>query len=277
MMADANIIDISDESFDYEVVSYSSHTPVVLEFWAPWCIPCRVLSPLLAKLAEEADGAFRLARVNVDEQPKLAERLKVKSVPTVKTFVDGRIVSEFTGVLSEPNLRAFIRRIMPESGDLLLEKGKSLMLLGDLDGAEDALRQYLANNPESSAGLLALVRLLLLEGRAWEAKGILANFPASYEFNAALILKLVADAYLWLEKQQDPPKDALEAAYRNSLRLAKQGKIQLALDGFLDILRRDKHYRDDEVREVYLGLLEVLGEHHPDVRQYRADLSNVLF
>lgn len=152
MMADANIIDINDESFDYEVVSYSSHTPVVLEFWAPWCIPCRVLSPLLAKLAEEADGAFRLARVNVDEQPKLAERLKVKSVPTVKTFVDGHIVSEFTGVLSEPNLRAFIRRIMPETGDLLLEKGKSLMLLGDLEGAEDALRQYLASNPESPAG-----------------------------------------------------------------------------------------------------------------------------
>ena len=125
MMADANIIDISDESFDYEVVSYSSHTPVILEFWAPWCIPCRVQSPLLAKLAEEAEGAFRLARVNVDEQPKLAERLKVKSVPTVKAFVDGRIVSEFTGVLSEPNLRAFIRRIMPEIGDLLLEKGKS--------------------------------------------------------------------------------------------------------------------------------------------------------
>jgi thioredoxin-like negative regulator of GroEL len=100
------------------------------------------------------------------------------------------------------------------------------MLLGDLDGAEDALRQYLGNNPDSPAGLLALVRLLLLEGRAREAKRILTNFPASYEFNTAQLLKPVADAYLWLEKQQDPPKDALDAAYRNSLRLAKQGKIQ---------------------------------------------------
>lgn len=277
MMSESNIIDVSDESFEYEVVNYSSQVPVVMDFWAPWCIPCRVQSPLLAKLAEEANGAFRLARVNVDQQPKLAERLKVKTVPAVKAFVDGRIVSEFTGVLSEPNLRQFIRRIMPESGDLQLEKGKSLMLLGDIAGAEEALLKYLESNPGSPAGLLAFTRVLLIQGRANEAKAILSNFPASHEFNSAQLLKPVVEAYLWLDKQQEPPHDDLEAAYRNSLRLAKQGKIQLAMDGFLDILRRDKHYRNDEVREVYLGLLEVLGEDHPDVRLYRSDLSNVLF
>ena len=135
-MAAANIIDISEETFEFEVINYSAEVPVVLDLWAPWCIPCRVQSRDLAQLAHEADGGFRLARVNVDDQPKLAARLKVQQVPAIKAYVDGRIVGEVTGVLNEQNLRLFVDRILPKTGSLLLEKGKSLMLLGDLPGAE---------------------------------------------------------------------------------------------------------------------------------------------
>jgi len=276
-MTDDYIIDVSDESFELEVVNYSVQVPVVMDFWAPWCIPCRVQSPQLARLALEAEGAFRLARVNVDEQTKLAERLKVKNVPAVKAFVDGRIVSEFTGVLSEPNLRQFIQRLLPDSGDLLLEKGKSLLLLGDYAEAEEALGRFVSGNPRHPGGILALARLMLIEGKAREAKLLLSNFPASHEFGTAQQLKPVVQAFLWLDTIREVPQDAQEAAYRNSLKLARGGKILLALDGFLDILRKDKNYRSGEVREVYLGLLEVLGEGHPEVRQYRADLTNVLF
>jgi len=276
-MTDDYIIDVSEESFELEVVSYSTQVPVAMDFWAPWCIPCRVQSPQLARLAQEAEGAFRLARVNVDEQTKLAERLKVKNVPAVKAFVDGRIVSEFTGVLSEPNLRQFISNLLPDTGDLLLEKGKSLILLGDYAEAEEALGRFVSGSPRHPGGILALARLMLIQGKAREAKILLSNFPASHEFSTAQQLKPVVQAFLWLDSVREAPQDALEAAYRNSLKLARGGKILLALDGFLDILRKDKDYRDDEVREVYLGLLEVLGEAHPEQRQYRADLTNVLF
>lgn len=277
MMADENIIDVSDETFEFEVLNYSVQMPVVTDFWAPWCIPCRVQSPLLAKLVQEAQGGWRLARVNVDDQPKLAERLKVRNVPAVKAFVDGRIFSEFSGVLSEPNMRAFIARLMPNTGDLLLEKGRSLLVLGDYQEAEDSLREYLSTNPASPAGLLAFARVLLIQGKAREANTLLSSFPPSHEFNTAELLKPVAKAFVWLERNPEPSDQPLEAAYRNGLRLAKRGNILATLDGFLDILRKDKHYRADEVREVYLGLLEVLGEDDPEVRQYRADLSNVLF
>ena len=107
-MAAANIIDISEETFEFEVINYSAEVPVVLDLWAPWCIPCRVQSRDLAQLAHEADGGFRLARVNVDDQPKLAARLKVQQVPAIKAYVDGRIVAEVTGVLNEQNLRLFV-------------------------------------------------------------------------------------------------------------------------------------------------------------------------
>lgn len=276
-MAAANIIDISDDTFEFEVVNYSAEVPVVLDLWAPWCIPCRVQSRELAKLAHEADGGFRLARINVDDQPKLAARLKVQQVPAVKAFVDGRIVTEVAGVLSEQNLRLLVDRIMPKAGNLLLEKGRSLMLLGNLPGAEEALAQYVYESHGEPAGLLALARALLWQGKGQEAASILNSFPASSEFNTAKSLLPLANAYANFETLPQKPPNPLEAAYRNSLRLAKNGKIEIALDGFLDILRQDKHFHGGQLHEIYLALLEVLGDAFPTVRQYRDDLSNVLF
>ena len=276
-MAAANIIDISEDTFEFEVVNYSTEVPVVLDLWAPWCIPCRVQSRELAKLAHEADGGFRLARINVDDQPKLATRLKVQQVPAVKAFVDGRIVAEVAGVLSEQNLRLLVDRVLPKAGNLLLEKGKSLMLLGDLAGAEDALAQYIYESHGEPAGLLALARALLWQGRAQDAYAILNSFPASSEFKTAKSLLPLAKAYAGFDSLPQLSANPLEAAYRNSLRLARSGKIEMALDGFLDILRKDKHFHDDQLHEIYLALLEVLGDGYPTVRQYRDDLSNVLF
>ncbi len=276
-MAAANIIDISEDTFEFEVVNYSAEVPVVLDLWAPWCIPCRVQSRELAKLAHEADGGFRLARINVDDQPKLAARLKVQQVPAVKAFVDGRIVAEVTGVLSEQNLRLLVDRILPKAGNLLLEKGKSLMLLGDLAEAEEALAQYVYESHGEPAGLLALARVLLWQGRTQDAYVILNNFPASSEFKTAKSLLPLATAYASFDTLPQVSANPLEAAYRNSLRLARSGKIEIALDGFLDILRREKHFHEGQLHDIYLALLEVLGDAYPTVRQYRDDLSNVLF
>jgi Thioredoxin domain-containing protein len=276
-MAAANIIDISEDTFELEVVNYSLEVPVVLDLWAPWCISCRVQSRDLAKLAHEADGGFRLARVNVDDQPKLATRLKVQQLPAVKAFVDGRVVAEVTGVLSEQNLRLLIDRVLPKAGNLLLEKGKSLMLLGDLAGAEEALTQYVYESHGDPAGLLALARALLWQGRGHDAYAILNSFPSSSEFKTAKNLLPLAKAYASFDSLPQMSANPLEAAYRNSLRLARSGKIEMALDGFLDILRQDKHFHDGQLHEIYLALLEVLGEAYPSVRQYRDDLSNVLF
>lgn len=276
-MAAANIIDISEETFEFEVINYSAEIPVVLDLWAPWCVPCRVQSRDLARLAHEADGSFRLARMNVDDQTKLAARLKVQQVPALKAFVDGRVVAEVSGVLSEHSLRAIIDRILPKAGNLLLEKGKSLMMQGDLAGSEEALTQYVYESHGEPAGLLALARVLLWQGRAQDALSILNSFPASSEFKTAKSLLPLAKAYASFDSLPQLSANPLEAAYRNSLRLAKNGKIEIALDGFLDILRKDKHFHDGQLHEIYLALLEVLGDSYPTIRQYRDDLSNVLF
>lgn len=276
-MSSEFIIDVTEDNFEYEVVNYSNQKPVIVDFWAPWCIPCRVLSPKLAKLTEEGDGLYRLARVNVDENQKLAERLKVRNVPAVKAFVDGRIFSEFTGVLSDPNLFAFFSHLVPTPGDLMFEKGKNLMILGNYEEAEIVLLEYLNLIPRHSGALLALIKTYLLQGKGREAHLLLTNFPASHEFTAAERLRPVAKAYNWFTSNAEAVNDPLNAAFRNGLRLAMRGNILAAMDGFLDILRKNKDFRNGETKDIFIGWLELLGDNHPEVKQYRAELANVLF
>ncbi len=277
MMTSSHIIDVSEESFEIEVLGYSARAPVVIDFWAPWSISCRVQSPILAALALEGQGQFRLARVNVEEQPRLAERLKVTSVPSIKAFIDGRIVAEFTGVLPEDKLRGFVKRLIPDHGDLLLDKGCGLLSLGDPEGAKLALAEFLSQHTNHAGGLLAFARALLWTDSAKEALIILDNFPASREYNTAQELKPLALAMLWVDTQPTFQDEPLEAAYVNALRLARRGKLLTALDGLLDILRKDRNYRNGDVRQVYLGILHLLGEENEAVRQYRSDLSALLF
>jgi putative thioredoxin len=277
MMAQANIIDVNEETFQMEVLHYSNRIPVVIDFWAPWCVPCKLQSQKLANLALEADGAFRLARINVDEQTKLAEKLKVTQLPHLKAFVDGHVVAEYTGGLSESSLRLFLDRILPHTGSLLLQKGKSLLLQGDYKGAEVALGQYVIESHGDPTGLLAYTRVLLFLGQAGDALAILKSFPANPEYQIAQKLRTLAEVLLRQSSLDKPQDDPLAPAYTKALNFAKDGDMQMALDGLLFVLRKDRDYDQGQAKAIYLGLLEVLSEEHPETRDYRSDLNTVLF
>ncbi|HQN68297.1 MAG TPA: tetratricopeptide repeat protein [Anaerolineaceae bacterium] len=276
-MAQANIIDVVEDNFQMEVLHYSNRMPVVIDFWAPWCVPCKVQSQKLAGLAVEADGAFRLARINCDEQTKLAEKLKVTSLPHLKAFVDGRVVAEYTGGLSESSLRLFLDRILPHTGSLLLQKGKSLLLQGDYKGAEIALGQYVIESHGEPNGLLAYTRALLFLGQVEDALAILQSFPPSPEYQTAQRLRTLAVVLVEQASQEIPQDDPLAPAYARAMSLAKDGDVQMALDGLLFVLRKDRDYHQGQAKEFYLGLLEVLSDDHPETRDYRSDLNAVLF
>lgn len=271
------IVHVDESDFQYQVLEYSTRVPVVVDFWATWCIPCRVLGPKLELLAREAEGRFRLAKLNVDESPRLSKHYKVRSIPNVKAFVDGNVISEFSGVLSDENLRGFVRQLAPAPEDLLVEKGMNLLMLGDYAEAENAFREFLSTNNDHPVALLGLVRALLFRGRGVEAEILLRNFPPSSQYATAQLLKPLAVAFAETDEGITVSENILDAAYRNSIRLAKRGNILAALDGFLDILRKDRHYREGQAREIFVGLLTLLGDAHPEVPQYRKDLSSALF
>ncbi len=277
MMASDNIISVSESDFEYEVIAYSKQTPVIVDFWAEWCGPCKMLGPILEKLAEEANGAFRLAKVNVDESPNLALRYSIRSIPAVKAFRDGEVVSEFMGAQPEPRVREFVRALAPSQKDLLFEKAEGLLDMEEWAGAEAAFRQFLAKSPEHPGATLGLVRTLIPQGKLREADKLLYNFPPSKEYNQAEKIMRLVKSVFWAKNYDGFSDDPLEAAYLNALRLVSLGNFPAAMDGLLDILRQDKHFHNDEVRQVLLGIFDVLGDSNPLTRQYRNELAMVLF
>ncbi len=278
MMTSENSIDVNEINFEYEVITYSKNIPVLVDFWAEWCQPCKSLSPILERLAAEGNGNLRLAKVNIDNNPNLARQFNVRSIPTVKAFIQGQVAGEFTGAQPEGRIREFISNLTPPSPvDLEIEKGQGLLLSHHWNDAEKILSNALYQKPDSAAAQLGLAKSLLAQGKPEEALKYLEEIPDSRELHSAELLKPLAQALQHLNNGDLPEDSDLDAVFHNSLHLAGQGKFPLALDGFLDILRQDKHYRNKLARDVILGILELMGSEDPMTREYRSELASALF
>jgi len=274
----ANIIDVTESDFEYEVMAYSQNTPVVVDFWATWCRPCKTLGPMLESVVREAEGAFRLARVDVDANPTLALRFSVRSIPTVKAFSGAQVVSEFVGLIPEERLREFITKITPPSPlTLAVEKAQSLLLMHQWGAAEKMFRELIGQYPEHGVCSLGLVKALLAQNKSRESLDLLRNFPPSKQYHQAQQLMPYAEAALEALNGTLPDENVLDAAFRNAIRLAGRGNLEAALDGLLDILRQDRAYRNGRARVVILALLDIMGDENESTHQYRSELASVLF
>lgn len=277
-MLSEHILDVNEANFESEVLQRSHEVPVVVDFWAAWCAPCKVLGPTLERLTIEAGGLFRLAKLNVDENPGLAARYGVLSIPAVKGFRNGAVVAEFVGALPEPKVRGFLKRLAPEETDIALEEGRSLLATRHWVEAESAFRGVLERQEMSGPAALGLLQSLLMQGKGGEATEILSAFPRSSEAAMAERLKPLAD--LLVEVEADGPRpegDALAAGFYQAGRLIARGNLPAAMDGLLDILRQDKRYRRGAPKGVLLALFALLGDEDPLTRQYRDELASVLF
>ena len=278
MKTSQHIVKVSDSDFQYEVLAYSNQSPVVVDFWAEWCAPCKVLGPTLEKLATEGKGSFRLAKVDVDANPSLVMQYQVQGIPVVKAFHQGQVVAEFVGARSEQEVREFIRGIAPSAGDLAIEKGSSLLSVENWKQAGQSFAEVLQSSPDNSQALLGLAKSHLAQGEAGKALPILRQFPASKEYGVAEQMIPLAEALIDVQdKAGIDEDDDLATAFRHSLRLVSLGNIPSAIDGHLDILRQNKSYRDGEVRKVIVSLLHLLGEENPHTKTYRAELNSLLF
>ncbi|MCD6289424.1 MAG: co-chaperone YbbN [Anaerolineae bacterium] len=284
-VADQVIIDVDERTFQKEVIERSYEVPVVVDFWAPWCGPCRILSPTLETLAREYSGRFILAELNVDENQRLAMQFGVQGIPAVKAFRDGRVVAEFVGAQPQPNVRRFIEQIIPNEIDLKVAAGRALLRAKDFAGAEAKFREALTQNPDHPGALLGLGQVLLEQGREDEALKILEKVPAATPEGAEAsrlrqeisLLREVGDAdeaTLRARIAEDPTD--LEARYKLASLLTVQGKYKEALDHYLEIVQRDRKFRDDGARQAMLHIFDLLGD-DPLAREYRNKLAMVLF
>ena len=281
----------SDAGFAKDVVEASRTQPVIVDFWATWCGPCKTLGPALERAVTAAKGKVKLVRIDIDKHPAYAGQLRVQSIPTVYAFVDGRPVDGFMGAVPESQIKAFVDRLIQQGGgaagsevDALIAMAKESLELGDTGGAAQAFAQVLQAEPDNLAAIGGLARCYLAGGDAERAAEVAAMAPPDAKnadlesVRAALALAQSApsETRAFEDRLARDPADH-EARLELAKALAGRGDFQEAADELLTIIAADREWNDQAARKQLLTVFEAAGQASEVARQGRRRLSSILF
>ncbi len=283
----AFVADVAEADFQEQVVEHSRTRPVIVDFWAAWCGPCRTLTPILEGLAEEFGGAFLLARVNTEEAPQLARQFQIQSIPMVVAFRDGEPVDQFIGLLPETEVRRFLRVHCPSEADQIVVVANEKMASGEVEAAYQDLREARARQPDHPGVLLGLAQIALERQNYDEMAELVAKIsPLSAQAEAAERLKVMGRLQRrcleagGLEgarsrSRQDPAN--LESRYALACCLAVSEEYREALEILLSIVAKDRSFGDDAGRKTMLEVFALTGNRSPLAEEFRTLLSRAIF
>jgi putative thioredoxin len=286
MNAPAHIVEIDESNAQQLLIEESMTRPVIVDFWADWCGPCKQLMPILEKLAEDYQGAFLLAKVNADEQQMLAQQLGVRSLPTVMVIKDGQPIDGFSGAQPESAVREMLDKHLPSPQAGALAEAEQLLADGDIPGALALYRSAWEESGQKLEMTLAYAAALVSASRLDEAEAVLqgirlADQDARYE-------QLMAQIELGREAARSPEVEALEAALaaspddhatrvRLAVQLSQVSQYREALEHLLTVLRADKDFNNGEVRKIFLDTLATIGKGDPLAAEYQRKLFSLMY
>ncbi|MCW2245430.1 putative thioredoxin [Azospirillum fermentarium] len=294
--AGADIIkDGSDRTFMADVIQASSEVPVIVDFWAPWCGPCKQLGPVLEKAVKAAKGAVRLVKIDTDKHPMIAQQLRVQSIPAVYAFFQGRPVDAFQGALPESQVKTFVERLIKLAGpvdpgavvaEALAQAGEALAA-GDTAAAADTYSAILEAEPENAAAYAGMIRCFLAMGETDQAEQMLKSAPAAIAKSAEIAAVKASLEVAEQAKAAGPipelmeklahDKDDHQARFDLAMALFANNRREAAVDELLELVRRDRTWNDDGARKQLVKFFEVFGPTDPLTVQTRRRLSSLLF
>jgi len=273
------IFDVTNDDFKEKVLDKSHQTPVLVDFWAEWCEPCRMLTPVLEKIVHAMNGRVVLAKVNTELAPELAQRYGVRGIPNVKMFIDGNIKTEFQGNLPESQIRTFIEQFLPNELDKIYLEGISL--LGDQNATEalEKFQKVLDLQEDHEEAIIGLSKSLIRLGEIKKAQFWLEQVNPQH-----VRVPFLKDLILLIEQAQQPEIKALATGsekaprlYAEGLGLLAQAKFELALESLLESVMADRNFNDDVARKSMLSIFEELGPKHQLTLTFQKKLARCLY
>jgi putative thioredoxin len=263
--------------FQTDVLERSKSIPVLVDFWADWCGPCKVLGPVLERLAAQSSDRWVLAKVDTEAHQDLAAQFGIRSIPNVKLFSDGVVVDEFTGALPEPAITRWLEKALPDRYRHAIDRAESLLLAGNSSEAEATLREILNREPRHERA-----RVILARTKIWSdpeaARALVEEIEEhSEQFPMADAIRMIALLLRQGSNVDALPEGSAREHYATALRALAAGDFSSALSEFIEVVREDREYEEDGARKACIAIFRMLGEHHEITKQFRREFSSALY
>ena len=264
------------QDFQKEVLDRSRTVPVLVDFWAEWCGPCRILGPTLERLAASADGRWVLAKLDTEAFPDIALQYGIRSIPNVKLFVDGKAVNEFVGALPEPAIREWLKKAIPPKKVAEVERAQELLQSLRFDEARRLLEPAVASDPGNHQASTLLAKALFFSDPERAVRTVEGIEADSEYYDLAEAVRVFHDLGARIARNALPEGPARES-YTEAARDLLKGDFDSALAKLIEVVREDRYYDDDGARKICIGIFKYLGEEHPTTLKYRKEFNRALF